>query len=131
MICSRSGNPKTSTFTNFTNLGNFQYRLPRYGDKFDGIDVLCLIEKCASFEATDPRDKVYGLLGLLGERHTLFPVDYGRSVDGVYADFVIHHITTYGILDVIFRSNSQRQSCSWLPDLYKMQRVVDTMDVCH
>jgi hypothetical protein len=52
--------------------------------------LLSILHQYRSFKATDPRDKVYGLLGLM--RHHMngdplpITVDYSRSVASVYAD---------------------------------------------
>lgn len=42
----------------------------------------------AHAEATDPRDKVYGVLGLLGNpmSETLMEPDYSKSIGEIYAD---------------------------------------------
>lgn len=51
--------------------------------------LVALLRKFHEFNSTDPRDKVYGLLGIVpnpGERQTLIEVDYEKSVAQVYTD---------------------------------------------
>ncbi|KAL1896808.1 hypothetical protein Sste5346_004441 [Sporothrix stenoceras] len=52
-------------------------------------------------QATDARDKVYGLLGLVAEAPRLPPVNYTQPVARVYSDAAIAIIETSGSLDVI------------------------------
>ncbi|KIH94507.1 het domain containing protein [Sporothrix brasiliensis 5110] len=52
-------------------------------------------------QATDARDKVYGLLGLVAEAPRLPPVDYKQPVASVYSDAAQAIIETSGTLDVI------------------------------
>ncbi|CAK7205144.1 hypothetical protein SEUCBS139899_007909 [Sporothrix eucalyptigena] len=63
-----------------------------------------LINVLARFKwtlATDPRDKVYGLLGLVSEAPVLPPVDYTLPTARVYADAALAIIETSGCLDLI------------------------------
>lgn len=63
-----------------------------------------LINVLARFKwtrATDARDKVYGLLGLVAEAPRLPPVDYAQPVARVYSDAAATIIETSGSLDVI------------------------------
>ncbi|TKW55313.1 Heterokaryon incompatibility protein 6, OR allele [Colletotrichum tanaceti] len=59
----------------------------------DGLSEFSLLDVLVAFRdfnATDPRDKVYGLLGLVGEESLegFRGVDYKKSVVDVYADVV-------------------------------------------
>lgn len=51
---------------------------------------------------SDPRDRVYGLLGLATDGASI-PVDYERSVFEVYKEVVQHSLRTTGSLDIICR----------------------------
>ncbi|KAH6878208.1 heterokaryon incompatibility protein-domain-containing protein [Alternaria rosae] len=47
-------------------------------------DLLTMLHMTRNCSSTDPRDKVYGLLGLVGEHvQSLVPIDYTQSVDEV------------------------------------------------
>ena len=70
-----------------------------------------LVKSCLTFQATDPKDKVYGVLGLLSPRSpaqvdTLEPllnVDYNKSVAEIYVDMTMHVLLTsqhMGILEL-------------------------------
>lgn len=51
-------------------------------------------------ESTDPRDHIYGLLGLVSEEHTIKP-DYTKTVAQVFADVCKFFIDSSGTLDII------------------------------
>ena len=84
-------------------------------------DFMEVLRSGAGFDATDPRDKVYALLGMikgldstldlqrpssgttLRDRspHCAFPIDYGRSVSQVYQDVMKYLINETGSLDCL------------------------------
>ncbi|OBT60746.1 hypothetical protein VE03_10875 [Pseudogymnoascus sp. 23342-1-I1] len=85
------------------------------------LDVLARFKGC---EATDPRDKIYGLLGLTTQAKELV-VDYRKSVAEVYTDVAILEINASANLDIItqnpfqgFSSSAERlpNLPSWVPD---------------
>jgi hypothetical protein len=69
--------------------------------------------------ATDPRDKVYGFLGMMEPslRDLIIP-DYNATVLDVYRDFVKATIEVNGSLDVIRHSypTTRKELPSWVPD---------------
>lgn len=69
--------------------------------------------------ATDPRDKVYGLLGLMQESvASLIEPDYTDTVANIYRSFTLGIIKGTGSLDVIRHSAPTKGSTlpSWVPD---------------
>jgi hypothetical protein len=62
-----------------------------------------LLHAFRSFEATDPRDKVYGLLNLISSRseREAIEVNYDKSVGQVYADTALVIIALYSDLSVL------------------------------
>ncbi|KAI4945442.1 hypothetical protein J4E86_009329 [Alternaria arbusti] len=57
--------------------------------------VLEVLQKFREFQSTDPRDKVYGLIGLSGfqpDRNLMMP-DYTKSTAQVFTDTALHTIT--------------------------------------
>lgn len=67
-------------------------------------------------EATDPRDKIYGLLGLTNAK---FEVDYRRDVRQVYIDTASYVIRATGKLDVLWAVPPHQDRFdlpSWVPD---------------
>ncbi|CAK7225706.1 hypothetical protein SBRCBS47491_005980 [Sporothrix bragantina] len=81
----------------------------RSDDKAGGAKALpladpSLINVLARFKwtlATDPRDKVYGLMGLVAEAPLLPPVDYTQPTARVYGDAALTILQTSGSLDLI------------------------------
>jgi hypothetical protein len=71
------------------------------------LDVLARFQ---SNEATDPRDCVYGLLGLVTEKHSVL-VDYTKSTIQVFMDTTIAIIKSSGNLDII----CQTAWMAWAP----------------
>jgi hypothetical protein len=87
----------------------------------------------ADFEVTDPRDKVYGVLGIITSRTTRwyveippsvpdteFPISYTKPVSEVYEDVVKHLVNVDRNLDAlqVFEDRSQRAKDlpSWVTD---------------
>ncbi|KAL1857560.1 hypothetical protein Daus18300_010318 [Diaporthe australafricana] len=73
-------------------------------------------------EATNPKDKVYGLLGLTSEdcRASLLP-DYSKSVTDVYMDTARYIINSTGSLNILSTNTNSRRVeepplPSWVPD---------------
>ncbi|KAH7131259.1 hypothetical protein EDB81DRAFT_660001 [Dactylonectria macrodidyma] len=77
-----------------------------------------LLRVTGRFEATDPRDKLYALLGLAGDGNMLKP-DYSKSYDQVLMTFVSSQIERYNSLRVVLgnRYREMPSGPSWVPDL--------------
>ena len=72
--------------------------LEQIGDE----SLLEVMRACRKKLSENPRDKVFGILGLLSDAtQRVFPVDYSQSVKTVYTDVVDHLISTTEKLDVI------------------------------
>ena len=75
--------------------------------------------------ATDPRDNIYSLLGLMGDpMSNLLQPDYSKSVSEVYANSTLYLITQNSSLDIICgqQIHGRRQDLpSWVPD-YTLNR---------
>jgi len=89
--------------------------------------LLDLLHQHRDCEATDPRDKVYGLLGMSGdgEAMKIFP-DYTRSVEDVYRDLAEKYVVATGSLDIICACRFPRKFenlPSWVPDWSTDQTV--------
>jgi hypothetical protein len=64
--------------------------------------LLEVMRACRKKLSENPRDKVFGILGLLSDTTQRdFPVDYSQSVKAVYTDVVDHLVSTTDKLDVI------------------------------
>lgn len=83
--------------------------------------LLWLLNTTKDHDATDPRDNIYGLLGMSTDfaKGELVP-DYGRSVNEVYIDLVDAHLSRYQSLHILNFCEPQRARRaglpSWAPD---------------
>jgi hypothetical protein len=73
-------------------------RQQKLSEDLDYDDLLTIIETFRGRQATDLRDKIYGLFGLVkpGIQGRAFQADYLRSPQQVFADFTVWHIQVYG-----------------------------------
>lgn len=85
--------------------------------------LLEVLRACRRKLSSDPKDKVFGLPGVLGkEVHEEFAVDYGKYVKDVYTDVVDFLLTTTDRLDVICEAihfpvyTSSANLPAWVPD---------------
>ncbi|KAF6783209.1 heterokaryon incompatibility protein, partial [Colletotrichum musicola] len=78
-------------------------------------------------DATDPRDKVFAVLGLVGDGDTrlLTSPDYGKGVRQVFCETARDIIYAEGSLDILLAAGSPKGECdggvlpSWVPDWRK------------
>lgn len=81
------------------------------------LEILKLFFK---LKCTDPRDRVYGALGMFGNPPSL-DIDYGKSVSQVYLDFTHSMISETQQLDILLyaglKSSSGAQRPSWVANL--------------
>ncbi|KAG6355898.1 hypothetical protein INS49_015282 [Diaporthe citri] len=93
---------------------------------WDGNYRSTLLDVLARFQqngATDPRDCVYGILGLVTDQHGIV-VDYTKSATQVFVDTAVSLIKASQNLDVLCqtawmarsRSESPHELPSWVPD---------------
>jgi hypothetical protein len=87
-----------------------------------------LLRRTCSCLASNPRDKVYGVLGLIEEGEADLAPDYNRSVVQVFTDVVVMHTRATMKLSIIgFRTNTFSHGIrtpglpSWVPDLSSTQ----------
>jgi hypothetical protein len=89
------------------------------------ISLLLAMSKTQKALSTDPRDKIFALLGLCCDGSTLVPSpNYVQSVDDVLRDMTRKMMRTFRSLDIMFAGSSQidshssqRSRPSWAPDL--------------
>ncbi|KAF2123036.1 heterokaryon incompatibility protein-domain-containing protein [Lophiotrema nucula] len=92
-----------------------------------GFTLLELLNQHRDCAATDPRDKVYGLLGLAGDVKTIgLTPSYTSTPKEIYIDLFQRHIRATGSLDMIcsvrFPKNIEELP-SWAPDWSTDQTV--------
>ena len=83
-------------------------------------DIYRLLNLSRVVFSTDPRDKVYGLLGLMNEfLANLIKPDYTDTVLNVYRSFTLATIEATGSLDIIRHTVPTADSTipSWIPNL--------------
>jgi hypothetical protein len=85
--------------------------------------LLGVLRHCRGKLAADPRDKVFGILGILPEDvRRDFPIDYSLPVKEVYTDVVEYVVAKTGRLDVICEAiyfplhTSSSNLPTWVPD---------------
>ncbi|KAF6839369.1 heterokaryon incompatibility protein [Colletotrichum plurivorum] len=75
-------------------------------------------------DATDPRDKVFAVLGLVGDENSRFLTspDYGKGVRQVFCETARDIINAEGSLNILLAAGSSKGECddgvlpSWVPD---------------
>ncbi|KAH8903333.1 HET-domain-containing protein [Coniochaeta sp. PMI_546] len=82
--------------------------------------LLDVLARFKNVHSTDPRDRVFGLLGLVTEQHDI-RVDYGKSVGDVFAEVAVCLINSLGNLDIICQNPWAKDKqtaglASWVPD---------------
>ena len=92
------------------------------------MDLLNLLLQTRATLTTDPRDKIYCLLGLSSDQELLkIEPSYEESVENVYRSFTLRHIQVYGNLDILTvpRFEQHATLSSWIPDW----RLSDTSEI--
>ncbi|ETS85344.1 hypothetical protein PFICI_03369 [Pestalotiopsis fici W106-1] len=101
---------------------------PTHHDAQCDPKLLDLILESRSFMCTDPRDKVFGMLGVTGQNIRSEYIDprygYSMSAMDVFRRFVLWEIIHNGSLRVLGSSSdkagSQDRSPSWVPDFTRL-----------
>jgi len=82
------------------------------------------LSMASTFAATELRDKVYALLGLLGDEYKDFPIDYRDDIETVYQTLTYTIIAHHNNLRVLNGNRSQpswkRIQASWTMDPYQV-----------
>ncbi|KAH7088037.1 heterokaryon incompatibility protein-domain-containing protein [Paraphoma chrysanthemicola] len=95
-----------------------------------GSDTLDVLARFRNMESTDPRDKIYGLLGLAPELHRV-QINYSKSVQQVYTQTTLSIIECSRHLDIIcqnpfeskFRGDEKdAEKSSWVPNFHLAER---------
>lgn len=96
------------------------YRVKHAQGKPLNLPLLALVAYFSSNEASDDRDRLYGLTGLSTQTHGLV-IDYSRSVDEVYFRFAQSFIKQHKSLDILafaslYPATPGSVLPSWVPD---------------
>ena len=91
----------------------------------DGSSLLKVLRATRNFEVTDPRDKVVGVLGIIGDLHPRLRALSDRSLNTaqVYHRTALYLLETQSLPDVFAHAGLQRRvgrpdMPSWVPDWY-------------
>jgi hypothetical protein len=91
----------SALFASVTHLINTGIIYERHGESISLSDVYRLVKHGNTINATDPRDHVYGLLGLVAEVNKAdIPIDYNLTTGEVFAKATLAMIREYG-MDVL------------------------------
>lgn len=85
-----------------------------------------LIDDTRFCKYTDPRDRVYGVLGLLDEKNQLgIEPDYTKTVNEVYQDAAWKHIESTDTLEILCKVeyHGTEGLPSWAPDLRRTRKA--------
>jgi hypothetical protein len=86
-----------------------------------------LMLKFRHSQSTDPRDKIYGLLGLLPGVIKIYP-DYSKSVKEVYTEAALQLVSYANDLDLLMQACSNNKALpSWVPDFAVPSRFASSM----
>ena len=90
------------------------------------IRLVGLMAYVGDYQATDPRDRIYSVLGLVEDRNLADPPRYQDQVSKVYIDLVKAFIWQYNSLDIICLADRYKRNArlpphrpsmpSWVPD---------------
>jgi hypothetical protein len=83
-------------------------------------DLLDVLQRSRNCSATDPRDKLYALLGLVSRQISdTIPVDYSRTTHSIFTDLAVQFMRLHGRIDaLVYADNSQMDNNSlpsWVP----------------
>jgi hypothetical protein len=83
---------------------------------FTGIDLLKILADGSHYKCSDPRDKVFAILGLMGEK--LIGPEYRIPVENVYTGITAYLLKNWQVFDVMALAGQKRSFNlpSWVPD---------------
>ncbi|KAF1950483.1 HET-domain-containing protein [Byssothecium circinans] len=88
------------------------------GEDMTSLDLVKLISLTRNHECSDPRDKVYGMLGLASRamvKHNCIQANYSQSVESVYTNLVTASIRDESSLDILSCVLSGHRNLTDLP----------------
>jgi hypothetical protein len=94
-------------------------------DDVPRMDLLALLSFTSHLEATDPKDKLYALLGVDDVRDVTVIPNYSHSESKIYTDFAVHYIETRSSLEILGEAGIgftelNLELPSWVPDPRKL-----------
>ncbi|KAJ4245520.1 hypothetical protein NW762_014029 [Fusarium torreyae] len=92
-----------------------------FSDRLSGTTLQSLLSQTKGVKATDARDKIYGLLGMISDQAKgKIKPDYHLSVSQIYTDIVLWHMAEYDTLSILSQCyadtrNDSQALPSWVP----------------
>ncbi|KAF0317067.1 hypothetical protein GQ607_015727 [Colletotrichum asianum] len=97
-----------------TAISNYMMKLIECQDSTNSaLDIVALMQDC---ECADPRDRVYGTLGL--QKDLNIRIDYSKTVEEVYLDWTLAYCRKFSRLRVLELCEMASKP-SWVPNLAK------------
>lgn len=104
-------------------------------EKSENRNLIHLLRRLYKSQTTDPRDKIYSLLGIADDVSMVPRPDYSQSVEAIYRSYAMHFITNCEGLSLLrysgIANGASRANTTWVPrwDCWSPERTVDqTMD---
>jgi hypothetical protein len=127
-ICERelfATNPEVSTLRLMPSAAP-AYRLEETRQLYHGQTSRCglleLLQKFSHTQATNPYDRLFGLLGLAYDvDHSEFDPDYDSSLQDVVERYASRLVRQNSVLDLLYISGTSKSAgyTSWIPDWFK------------
>jgi len=103
----------------------FFHDLPSHGER----SLLDLIMTSRGFHCSDPRDRIYALVGMASDPQGSLTPDYGKSVTEIYEEATVHMVKACRTLDILLDGRVDRLSGplpSGIPELTSLQSLQKT-----
>jgi hypothetical protein len=98
--------------------------------------ITSLIEEAQKCECSDPKDRIYGILGMLSENDQALKIipDYRKSIGQVYQDFFLSYLDSFKYRSLLWLSwcemrDHRSELPSWVPDLSQKRISTSFVDM--
>jgi hypothetical protein len=123
----RSARRDRHEFTVMPDMLVFLWLTRNWAQRHEYSKLLDLILDCRKFACTNPRDKIYGMLGVTNQDTTneLLNPNYDLSQQEVYRNFVlwdIFHNKSLRVLGCSWDKVASKQTSSWVPDFTRLDK---------
>lgn len=123
----RSARRDRHQFTVMPDMQLFLWLTQNWMQRHEYSKLLDLILDCRKFACTNPRDKIYGMLGVTNQdkTHELLNPNYDLSQQEVYRNFVlwdVFHNKSLRVLGCSWDKMASEQTSSWVPDFTRLDK---------
>jgi hypothetical protein len=81
-----------------------------------------------SFACTDPRDRIFALLGITNDANLSICADYTKTVEDVYTEATMYLINAENNIDMLLDQRTSRRTSSlptWIPDFMNLKNSTE------